>query len=223
MIRLNDTLLGYRGHPVLHVDSLRVSTGRCLGILGPNGSGKTTLLRALAGLLRPLEGSVERLAQPRIAYLPQLRSIDPAWPMSAFDAAAMASSSLSLVGRIGGRRREAITGRMRALGVESLAHRRFRQLSGGQQQRVLLAGVLAIDPGLLLLDEPTEGLDQQSRRQFLDALKAEKARGLAIVLITHDADDLAGLADDVAHLFPAPLEGEPATLRVDAPRAEVTR
>ncbi len=214
LIRLSNSVLGYRDHPVLRVNALTVAAGRCLGVLGPNGSGKTTLLRTLAGLLRPLHGRVERAGRPRVAYLPQLRTIDPAWPMSAFDAAALATSSRSVLGWVG-RRREQVLERMRGLGVEHLARRPFRLLSGGQQQRVMLAGVLAVDPAVLLLDEPTDGLDQRSRDDLLGALRAAKGAGLAIVLITHDAEELAGLADDVAHVSPAPAEGQLSDLRLD--------
>jgi len=103
-----------------------------------------------------------RAANLRLAYLPQLRTIDPSWPMSALDAAAMASSALSLLGWVG-RRKSAIHQRMQTLAVDDLARRPFVKLSGGQQQRVLLAGVLATDPQILLLDEPTDGLDLRSR------------------------------------------------------------
>lgn len=211
LIELREALLGYRGHAVVRVERLALRAGRCLGVFGPNGSGKTTLLRTIAGLLNPLAGTVGRTGPAVVGYLPQLRNLDLSWPMSGFDAAALASSSRSLLGWIG-RRRADILGRLEEMGVATLAQRPFAKLSGGQQQRVLLAGVLAIRPQVLLLDEPTEGLDQQSRAGLLSSLGALKQTGLAIVLITHDEQDLAGLADEVAHLWPARVEGEPSTV-----------
>lgn len=215
LIELNEALLGYRGHPVVRVERLAVRSGRCLGVFGPNGSGKTTLLRTIAGLLNPLAGTVRRTGPAVVGYLPQLRNLDLSWPMTAFDAAALATSSRSLMGWIG-RHKRGIRDRLEEMGVASLAQRPFARLSGGQQQRVLLAGVLAIEPQVLLLDEPTEGLDQQSRAGLLASLGSLKQSGLAIVLITHDEQDLAGLADEVAHLWPARVDGEPSIVRFDA-------
>jgi zinc/manganese transport system ATP-binding protein len=198
----------------VRVEQLGLRPGRCLGVFGPNGSGKSTLLGGIAGILKPLSGMVDRAPDVQLAYLPQLRTIDPSWPMTAFDAAAMPASSLSLWGRVGGRRRQAIRERLRALAVDDLARRPFRTLSGGQQQRVLLAGVLATRPDVLLLDEPTDGLDLQSRDRFVSALRAAKDVGLCVVLITHDPDELELLADDVAHLHPAPDPQHPSRVEM---------
>jgi ABC-type Mn2+/Zn2+ transport system ATPase subunit len=219
MIELSDVLLGYNGKPVVRVDALRVAAGQCLAILGPNGSGKTTLLRALAGLLKPLAGRMARPPGVRVAYLPQARAMDLAWPMSGFDVAALATSSQAWFGRLGRGRREVLD-HMRALKVDGLARRAFKTLSGGQQQRVLLAGFLATRPGLLLLDEPTDGLDLHSRADFLDAVRRARDAGAAVVMITHDLDDLPNLADAVAHLRPPDEDGEPA--HVELSTASVT-
>jgi zinc/manganese transport system ATP-binding protein len=214
LIELNDCTLGYARQPIVHVHHLPLHPARCLGVFGPNGSGKSTLLRGIAGLLAPLSGTITRAPDLRLAYLPQLRTIDPTWPMTAFDAAAMPASSRSLWGRVGRRRRRAIADRLRSLGVEDLARRPFRTLSGGQQQRILLAGVLATDPTVLLLDEPTDGLDLQSRDRFVDTLRAAKTAGLCVVLITHDPEELTLLADDTAHLHPAPQPGQPSQIEL---------
>jgi ABC-type Mn2+/Zn2+ transport system ATPase subunit len=211
LIELTHCTLGYAKRPVVHIDHLALHPARCLGIFGPNGSGKTTLLRAIAGLLKPQTGTIRRAPNLRLAYLPQLRTIDPSWPMSALDAASMASSSLSLLGWVG-RRKNPIHQRMRTLAVDDLARRPFRTLSGGQQQRILLAGVLATDPQILLLDEPTDGLDLRSRDLLVETLRQSRQAGLSIVLITHDPDELALLADEVAHLHAAPDTGQPSNI-----------
>src|SRR5439155_25112157 len=124
------------------------------------------------GVLRPPE--------VRVGYLPQQRQVELHWPMSGLDAASLAVSSRRRFGwvrRIGGRVRD----HMKLLGVEHLARRAFARLSGGQQQRLLLAGALADDPDVLVLDEPTEGLDLSSRDLFLSALRDAIAQGLGAV------------------------------------------
>ena len=214
-VTMQNLLLGYRNRPVLRVGQLLLSAGRCLGVFGPNGSGKTTLLHTIAGLLAPIQGKVIRQPGATFGYLPQARSFDPAWPMTAFDAAALASSAHTLSGRIGPRK-PAIREQLLLLKVDHLAQQSFATLSGGQQQRILLAGVLAVQPRVLLLDEPTDSLDQSSRRAFLDCLAQVKSGGTAIVLISHDLEDLRELADDLAHLHIAPDPQSPAQLHAVA-------
>jgi ABC-type Mn2+/Zn2+ transport system ATPase subunit len=123
--------------------------------------------------------------------------------MSAFDAAAVAVSARLPLGWLNGRSRSAVRASMQQLGVADLEPRRFATLSGGQQQRVMLAGALAAGSDLLVLDEPTDGLDAASRAALLDALRACLADGLAAVLVSHDADDLVALATRVARVRPA--------------------
>ncbi|HEY7114963.1 MAG TPA: ATP-binding cassette domain-containing protein [Tepidisphaeraceae bacterium] len=214
LIQLTDCTLGYARRPVITVEELRVDSGRCLGIYGPNGSGKTTLVGGLTGLLRPLNGNVSRGSGIRFGYLPQHRAMGLHWPMTAFDAAALPSSALSILGRVDAQRRQRIRQSMAMLEVEPLYRRRFAQLSGGQQQRVLLAGVLAVDPKVLLLDEPTDGLDAHSRQLLLGALAGATAAGIGTVLISHDVDDVAELCHRVALVHPAPESDEPSRVEV---------
>jgi ABC-type sulfate/molybdate transport systems ATPase subunit len=103
---------------------------------------------------------------------------------------------------------------MAALEVDGLHRRRFAQLSGGQQQRVLLAGVLAIEPTVLLLDEPTDGLDAHSRRLLLDTLARATESGIGTVLISHDVEDVAELCHEVALVHPAVEADEPSVSEV---------
>jgi ABC-type Mn2+/Zn2+ transport system ATPase subunit len=215
LITLSNSLLGYRNHPILRVPHLALHPNTCLGIHGPNGSGKTTLLKTLAGLLKPLSGTVQRAPNLNLAYLPQSRAFDSAWPMTAFDAAALPASARTPFGWLR-RSKQLVLDQMTRLDVATLANRPFAKLSGGQQQRVLLAGVLATQPHLLLLDEPTDGLDHHSRLQFLQTLKGAKSTGLCIVFITHDPEDLTDLADETAHLHVPEDETHPATLQLAA-------
>src|SRR5438132_8769849 len=151
-------VFGYANRPVVRVDRLHLDAGRSLGIFGPNGSGKTTLVRGLSGLLPPMDGTIAHAAQLRIGYLPQYRHIDLSWPMSGLDAALLATSARRPLGWMG-RHKAATRDMLRRLEVDVLASSRFATLSGGQQQRILLAGAMAAEPNVLLLDEPTDGLD----------------------------------------------------------------
>lgn len=202
LVELQTAVFGYGNRRVVQADNLCLYPGRCVGIFGPNGSGKTTLVRGLIGLLTPLSGRVVRInAELRLGYLPQFRLMDMHWPMTAMDAASMAVSAGRRFGWIGSSA-SAVYDSLAKLNVKDLADKRFATLSGGQQQRVLLAGALASQPQVLVLDEPTDGLDMRSRSMLLHLLKEEKARGLSVVLISHDVHDLLIMADEVAWLVP---------------------
>jgi ABC-type Mn2+/Zn2+ transport system ATPase subunit len=182
-------------------------------VYGPNGSGKSTLVKGVTGLLPALGGEVTRPAGLRFGYLPQHRAIEAHWPMSAFDAAGMAVSCRRPFGWLRAQRSR-ITAAMRALGVDDLARKPFAKLSGGQQQRVLLAGVLADDPKVVVLDEPTEGLDARSREGLLDQLIRLNADGVATVVVSHEPEDLRRLCNEVAWVHPSDEPGGAGTVEV---------
>ncbi len=222
LVEVRDALFGYAGRPVVRVDELRLHPGRCLGIFGPNGSGKTTLVRGITGLLPPIAGQVVRHQKDgnglRFGYLPQYRAMELHWPMTATDAATLATSARRPFGwlsdRGGGRD---VLRMMESLGVADLAHRPFARLSGGQQQRVLLAGAMAARPDVLVLDEPTDGLDVRSRDALLDLLRRFTADGLCTVLISHEVEDLLSVCRDVAWLHAASDPEQPSGVESIAP------
>lgn len=227
LIQVNDAMFGYGGKPVVRVERLTLARGQCLGIFGPNGSGKTTLVRGITGLLAPMDGQV--VHEPgrgapstrqggglRISYLPQHRAIELHWPMTALDAAELATSARRLFGWMGHKSGDVLA-MMRRLQIESLAARPFASLSGGQQQRVLLAGALSAEPTVLVLDEPTEGLDVRSTQELLDVLREFIAEGLGMMIISHEADDLMQVAREIAWLHPAPVQGEPSRVEIVTP------
>ena len=211
LVEVIDGVFGYGRRPVVSVGRLTVAEGECLGVYGPNGSGKTTLVRGLTGLLRPMSGRVDRKTGVRCGYLPQRRDLDPSWPMSGFDAAAVAVSARLPLGWVTPAAASRVRGSMQKLGVADLGALRFSTLSGGQQQRLMLAGALAAGSDLLVLDEPTDGLDASSRRAFLRAVRACLAEGLAAVLVSHDVEDLAALCTRVARLHPPVDEAQPSS------------
>jgi ABC-type Mn2+/Zn2+ transport system ATPase subunit len=198
---------------VVHAQTLAMHAGRSLGIFGPNGSGKTTLVRGITALLPPMSGQVSRPKGLRFGYLPQHRSMELHWPMSGLDAAMMALSARRRLGWVDGQTR-CLQDVMQRLEVSALAHRPFARLSGGQQQRLLLAGALAADPQVLILDEPTDGLDIRSCRIFIDILKEAKGRGLSTAMISHDFQELLDLADDIAWVHASESPDQPSEVEV---------
>jgi zinc transport system ATP-binding protein len=205
LVELRNATFGYGRTAVVHIEQLTLEPATCIGIFGPNGSGKTTLVRGIASLIAPMNGIVVRAPTARFGYLPQHRSMDLHWPMTAFDAASMAMSAGAWFGWIRANARQRVRESMNALAVRELEHQPFARLSGGQQQRVLLAGALSTEPNVLVLDEPTDGLDVRSRGMLLDTIGARKRGELCAVMISHEVEDLLDVADVVAWLHP-PLE-----------------
>jgi ABC-type Mn2+/Zn2+ transport system ATPase subunit len=177
--------------------SLVVRPGELVALIGSNGSGKTTLLRGMLGFLPPLAGRVERQADLRIGYVPQRETLDPLYPLSAYQVARTGSwRDLPFWRLAGARERSRTRAALEACQAEDFASRCYSELSGGQRQRVLLARALATDPELLLLDEPTAGIDPEAERGILDLLRSLRERlGLSIWMVTHHVHALAGRTD----------------------------
>ena len=186
---------GYRGAAAIEDVSFALPRGAFLGLLGPNGSGKSTLIKALVGLLPAWGGSVRVLGAPprerraRIGYMPQAEDMDWHFPVTAREVVGMGLYRRSL-GPERWRGRERGRGRVMAalerLSATDLADRQIDELSGGQQRRVLLARALVKVPDVLLLDEPTAGLDPPAERELLDLLGELAAGGATVVVSTHD-------------------------------------
>lgn len=222
LLELSHCVFGYGTRPVVQVDTLQLTEGQCVGIFGPNGSGKTTLVRGVAGLLRPMAGTSRHCKGTRFSFLPQQRALDRQWPMSGLDAAGLAISAWHPLGWLGGAWSR-VRAQMDALGVRELASRRFSELSGGEQLRVLLAGALAAEPQVLILDEPTDGLDVRSSAALLEILRTTTRGGLCTILISHDVEDLLDAADQVAWLHPSPEQGTASRVELVTPSALARR
>lgn len=177
---------------VLQDVSLRIEDRDFLGVIGPNGGGKTTLLKILLGLLEPQQGSVTVFGQKpararrRVGYVPQHATIDPSVPATALDVVLMGRLRLTSWGaRFGAAHVEAARRAMRLTATDELEGRRIAELSGGQRQRVLIARALAADADLLILDEPTQGVDLHRERKALELLE-ELNESMPIVMVSHD-------------------------------------
>jgi ABC-type Mn2+/Zn2+ transport system ATPase subunit len=218
----SDLAAGYGSHIVVDGISFDLLPGEMLCLIGTNGSGKSTLLKTLAGLLAPAHGRVLVLggapgAQPaRVGYLAQRPASSFTLPIRAADVVAMGRfAHLGLIRRARAADRELCIESIRRMGVTPFADRPLLELSGGQQQRTHLAQALARRADVLLLDEPTAGLDPAGREVFADAIAAERSRGCAVVMATHDLADAEDA--DLVLLLAARLvaAGTPAEVLTD--------
>ena len=197
LVQVERATCGYGGNPVVVNADLQVRAGDFTGIVGPSGSGKTTLLRAVLGTVRPVAGTVRRRSDLTIGYVPQLETVNWNFPVTVSETVLMARTRGRLLPWAGPREREELSHLLEHLGIAELARRHLRELSGGQLQRVFIARALLSRPQLLLLDEPTSGVDVRTRHDVLHLLADLNADGLAVVLTTHD---LNGIAAHLPHL-----------------------
>jgi ABC-type Mn2+/Zn2+ transport system ATPase subunit len=191
LIELAGVTCTYGGAPVLLDVDLDVATGELVGVVGPSGSGKTSLLRVLLGSLAPVAGTVRRRDGVRVAYVPQVETVSWSFPVTVAECVLMSRTrGRRLPWASVGEKRE-LDDVLWRLGIGDLADRHIRALSGGQQQRVFLARALFSHPDLLLLDEPTSGVDVATRHDVLHLLSELNTSGLSILLTTHDLNGIA--------------------------------
>ncbi|MDE2786777.1 MAG: ABC transporter ATP-binding protein [Chloroflexota bacterium] len=197
-VELRNVTAGYNGSRVLQDVNLRVLPGDFVGLLGPSGSGKTTLLRAILGAVKAQTGEVRVNDKPvhkqrhRAGYVPQVDSIDWNFPVTVEETVMMGRTmSNSLFPWFRRQERELAYDVMERLRIGDLAKRHIRQLSGGQQQRVFLARALVSNPELLLLDEPTSGVDVKTRDDVMHLLHDLNHAGITIIISTHQINTVA--------------------------------
>ena len=199
VVDMADVTFGYGDTVAVEEVSLSVEAGEFLGILGPNGSGKTTLLHLMIGLKQPDAGTVELFGEPtdafgegeRIGYVAQ-RATDrgDAMPISVRETVLMGRFPHAGHGRIGSEDRAAVDRALDRVGIAALANRPIDQLSGGQRQRTFIARALAAEADLLALDEPTVGVDVDSRTAFYDMLDELNSEGMTIAPLEPNAATL---------------------------------
>ncbi len=188
-----------RGRPVLTDINLTLLPGDFTGIVGPSGSGKTTLLKVLMGAMAPprrdpqhlWQGTIQRRGSLRVSYVPQLETINWDFPVTVFECVLMGRPQRGVRLRASAAERADVMAALDRLGIAHVAGRHIRELSGGQQQRMFLARALTRQPDLLLLDEPTSGVDITTRHAVLHLLGDLNEAGIAIVLTTHDLNGMA--------------------------------
>lgn len=196
LVETRAACFGWGGRTVVGPVDLAVRRGDFVALLGPNGSGKSTLARGLLGLLPPLAGGCTRCTR-RLAFVPQREALDPVWPITVEEVVRTGAA-----GRLSGLRsfsradRERTRVLLAEVGLHAQRKAPFRSLSGGQRQRAMIARALLAEPELLVLDEPTSGVDRaalDSVRELLRALVAE--RGLTLVVVTHQTELVRGAAN----------------------------
>jgi ABC-type Mn2+/Zn2+ transport system ATPase subunit len=208
LITFTNATLGYGNLVILRGITFSVEAGEYFGLVGPNGAGKTTILRAILGTLRPLSGTVS-VRHPdgrpvRFGYVPQRDTVDYVLPYTAQEVVLMGRyRDRGFVRRLKAGDREAATRSLAHVRMDDMADRTFKDLSGGQKQRTLIARALASDPDMLVLDEPTNGMDLASRIAILDLVRdLHRERSLTVLLVSHLLDDVANYVDRLAMVEP---------------------
>lgn len=207
VIDIEDVSFRYTDIPVLKDVSLAVESGEFLGLVGPNGSGKTTLLKIALGLRRPDTGAARLFGDPahafddgaRLGYVGQgIASADRGVPVTVNEVVTLGRFPHAGYGRLDEEDHRIVKEAMQTTGIDHLADRRLQSLSGGQRQRTFIARALASEADLLALDEPTVGVDAESRDSFYALLRSLNEQGITIVLIEHDLGVVTEYATTVA-------------------------
>lgn len=212
LVQFDRVQLGYGRQVVLDNVSLDIYRGDFFGLVGPNGSGKTTLLRCLLGILKPLSGQVTRAPGLRIGYVPQREMLDTLFPLTALDIVLMGRYPHAGLFRSPRRAdRDFALQCLQQVGLAESAQKLYRELSGGQRQRVLIARALAVEPNLLVLDEPTNGLDLPTEAAILGLIERLHSQGgLTIVLVSHVLNVVARYATRMGVLLDGKLLADEA-------------
>lgn len=202
LVAVENFACGYAGRPVVRGINLSVRPGEFYALIGVNGSGKSTFLKTLVGLQPPVDGTIRFAALggavPAIGYIPQTEKLDSIFPISVLEVVIMGTYAYLGPGQfVKGEHGRAATSALRQMGVENLAPRRFSELSGGQKQRVLLARALVTEPAMLVLDEPTSGVDPAAERSFMQLISEVNGRGVAVLMASHNLDLVREFAEQV--------------------------
>jgi zinc/manganese transport system ATP-binding protein/zinc transport system ATP-binding protein len=196
-VELRGLSCGYEGKAALSGVDLTIMAGDFVGLVGPSGAGKTTMLRAMLGAVDTYSGEVLVHGRPlgrsnsQAGYVPQLETIDWNFPVTVEQVVMMGRASGGWLPWLGKKDREEAHAIMERLGIGDLGKRHIRALSGGQQQRVFLGRALFSSPRLLLLDEPTAGVDIKTRDDILHLLDELNHEGVTVVMTTHEINAVA--------------------------------
>lgn len=229
VVRFSDVWVSYHNTYVLENISFSVSEQEIFSVVGPNGGGKTTLLHTLLGLKKPARGTITVMGRESasdlppgtIAFLPQMHHHDRSFPVSVSDVVAMGIRAAKRPReRYTKSDRQAVHDSLEQVAMEEHIRDHFGTLSGGQQQRVLIARALAMHPRLLVMDEPSTGLDAVAQDSFYQLLqRLRDTEGISIIFVSHDVGTVSGIVDQIAclnrriHFHGNPRDGIPASAR----------
>lgn len=193
IINLSNVTIGYGKTAIVEGINLSIYENDFLGIVGPNGAGKTTLLKTLLGNLKPLSGAVAKKDTLRFGYVPQRDTVQPLLPYTVQDVVIMGRYSLmSTFGKPSDKDYEIVDASLEKVGILELKDFNYNSLSGGQRQRTLIARALAVEPNIMILDEPTNGMDTPSHHALLNLISLlHKDKNLTILLVSHLLSDVA--------------------------------
>lgn len=204
LLTLDDVAVGYGRRVVLSGLDVKVQRGSFTGLLGANGSGKSTLIKSIIGVIPPLSGKIQFAPQdgrePVLGYVPQREALDSLFLFSSHEVVMMGCCGRVRPGRSYGREDRAwVQQCLEAAGAGDLSGRHFSELSGGQKQRVLIARALAAKPDLLILDEPTAGIDAVASRAIMELLgRIHREQQLTVLMVNHD---LAAMREYIQHVL----------------------
>lgn len=213
LVVLDELSVGYNGTAVLRRVSLTIFAGECLALLGPNGSGKTTLFKTLLGILPPIAGTVRCSTQrPRFGYVPQRERLDSLLPVTVREVVRMgAYRRLRPFAPLPEASHDIVADALARVGAKGWESRVLNELSGGERQRVLIARALVSRPTVLLLDEPTTGVDLATEFAVIALVRELLAAGLAIVMVSHNLRTVEQVADRVIWVHQGHVQSGSAT------------
>ena len=220
ILEVLDLTVAYGPKTAVDSISLEIRRGEIFGLLGPNGAGKTSTLSAIEGLVKPKSGTIQLDSIDSMRHPNQARArMGVQLQATSFQSELKITQIVRLYAGLYGVELsdEQIADGLRAIGLEDEAHKPFKQLSGGQQQRLSLYIAVVHDPALLLLDEPTAGLDPQSRRQLWGRIEHIRQEGGSILLTTHSMEEAQAVCDRVAIIDNGTL------LTVETPRGLIEK
>ncbi|HEX4264837.1 MAG TPA: metal ABC transporter ATP-binding protein [Verrucomicrobiae bacterium] len=224
LITFENLAIGYENHAVMSGISLSIARSSFTAILGANGSGKSTLLKTLLGIQPPIAGKILCPGQAVFGYVPQSVELDTLYPLTGFDVALMGVyGRIRPGGLVSWQERNFVHECLRATAADQFSRKKFSQLSGGQKQRVLIARALATRPDILVLDEPTAGVDVAATHALLEFIsQIHQERKLTILLVTHDLPLVRKHAEQVIWLHEGKiLHGTVAELLTPQRMAEI--
>jgi ABC-type Mn2+/Zn2+ transport system ATPase subunit len=194
IIKFSDVSIGYGNKIILENLNFTIKENDFIGIVGPNGSGKTTLLKTLLGNIKPLKGNIEK-SPLRFGYVPQRDVVQPLLPYTVFDVVMMGRYSLlGLFRNPSNADKVIVEDSLEKVGIHHLKDYNYNSLSGGQRQRTLIARALAVKPKVLILDEPTNGMDTPSHYSLLDLIAGlHDVNKLTILMVSHLLSDVANV------------------------------
>ena len=189
LVDVDDATIIIGNETIIDDVSFCIHKGEFIGLIGPNGAGKTTLLKAVLGLREPSSGSIKRSHNSVVGYIPQRGVLYSGnVPISVLEVVKLGTTNGTKAGAL-----EAL----RLVGMQDAAHKAFTELSGGQQQRVSIAKAVAGNASLLILDEPTTGIDEQAQSAFYALLRELQMKGITIVMVSHEVETVLSLVTRV--------------------------